>query len=106
MLSEGFYLEELSVLEIFALIVLLVLCAAAIWLVVLIGNIPGNMARAANHPQAEAISLLAWVGFLTLGIGWFVALVWARVVPPDSDSVLESRVRELEQKMAQLEGQR
>ena len=93
-------------MEIVALIVLLVLCAAAIWLVVLIGNIPGNMARAANHPQAEAISLLAWVGLLTLGIGWFVALVWARVVPPHSGSVLESRVRELEQKMAQLEGQR
>jgi len=93
------------VLEIFALIVLFVLCAAAIWLVVLIGNIPGNMARAANHPQAEAISLLAWVGLFTLGIGWFVALVWAKVVPPDSGSVLESRVRELEQKMAAREGQ-
>ena len=92
-------------LEIFALIVLFVLCAAAIWLVVLIGNIPGNMARAANHPQAEAISLLAWVGLFTLGIGWFVALVWAKVVPPDSGSVLESRVRELEQKMAAREGQ-
>lgn len=52
-------------LEIFALIVLGVLVAAAIWLVVLIGNIPGNMARAAEHPQAEAISMLAWLGYLT-----------------------------------------
>ena len=91
-------------LDMFALIVLLVLCAVAIWLVALVGNIPGNMARAANHPQAEAISLLAWVGLFTLGIGWFVALVWARLVPPDSGSVLESRVRELEQRMSQLGG--
>ncbi len=91
-------------LEIFALIVLFVLVAAAIWLVVLIGNIPGNIARAAEHPQAEAISILAWVGLLTLGIGWFVALVWAKAKPIAPGPQLERRVRQLEQKLEQLEG--
>lgn len=91
-------------LEIFALIVLGVLVAAAIWLVVLIGNIPGNMARAAGHPQAEAISMLAWIGLLTLGLGWFIALVWAKAKPIGSSTALEQRVAELEAKLEQMEG--
>lgn len=90
-------------LEIFALVVLLVLCAAAIWLVVLIGNIPGNMARAANHPQAEAISLLAWVGLLTMGLGWFIALVWAKAKPMAPNGDLQIRIKQLEEKIEQME---
>jgi hypothetical protein len=92
-------------LEIFALIVLFVLIAAAIALVVLIGNIPGNMARAANHPQAEAISMLGWIGLLTLGVGWFVALVWAKAKPIGSNVELEARVAQLEAQLDQQEQQ-
>ena len=90
-------------LEIFALIVLAVLVAAAIWLVVVIGNIPGNLARAAGHPQAEAISMLAWIGLLTLGLGWFIALVWAKTNPVFPSAELEQRVAELERKLQQKE---
>ncbi|MEH6590494.1 MAG: DUF3302 domain-containing protein [Halioglobus sp.] len=90
-------------LEIFALIVLMVLVAVSIWLIVLIGNIPGNMARAADHPQAEAISILAWVGLLTLGLGWFIALVWAKTKPVFSPLALEQRVSELETRVQQME---
>jgi hypothetical protein len=92
-------------LDIFAIIVLLVLCATAIWLLVLVGNIPGNMARASGHPQAAAISMLAWIGLLTLGLGWFAALVWAKTVPFDNTGVLEQRVRFLEERVEQLGGQ-
>jgi len=92
-------------LEIFALIVLAVLIAATIWLIVVIGNIPGNMARASQHPQADAISILAWVGLLTLGLGWFIALVWAKTKPMIDRSELEHRVAELESKLKQVEAQ-
>lgn len=92
-------------LEIFALIVLAVLCAAVIWLVVLVGNIPGNMARAANHPQADAINILAWIGLLTLGLGWFGALVWARMKPVFATAELEQRVQELEKQLGQMGGE-
>ncbi len=90
-------------LEVFALVVLFVLVAAAIWLVVVIGKIPGNIAREANHPQAEAINMLAWVGLLTLGLGWFIALVWAKAKPVTPGAQLEQRVDKLEQRLAQLE---
>ncbi len=92
-------------LEIFALIVMGVVCAAAIWLLVTIGNIPGNIARAANHPQAEAISVLAWVGLLTAGIGWFVALVWAKMKPITPAAELEQRVARLEQQLHHTEAE-
>ncbi len=90
-------------LEIFALIVLAVLVGVGIWLVVLIGNIPGNMARAANHPYAEAINLLAWIGLLTMGLGWFAALVWSKVQPSAVDESLERRIAELEARIQQME---
>lgn len=90
-------------LEIFALIVLGVLCAAAIWLVVVIGNIPGNIARNKGHPQADAISALAWIGIVTLGLGWFVALVWAKTRPVVATAALEQRITTLEQKLIETE---
>ncbi|PLW66832.1 DUF3302 domain-containing protein [Pseudohalioglobus lutimaris] len=90
-------------LDIFALIVLGVICAAAIWLIVMIGNIPGNIARAAEHPQADAISVLAWIGLLTAGIGWFVALVWSKTKPITASAALEQRVAELEKQLQSQE---
>ena len=92
-------------LEAFAMVVLLVLVGAGIWLIVLIGNIPGNIARAEEHPQAEAITYLAWIGLLTLGLGWFVALVWAKTKPFGNNPALEARVEQLESELAALRGQ-
>ena len=45
-------------LDIFALLVLLLLAAVGIWLVVLLDNLPGNIAREAGHPQSEAITVV------------------------------------------------
>ncbi len=90
-------------LEIFALIVIGVLVSAGIWLIVVIGNVPGNIARAADHPQADAISMLAWIGLLTLGLGWFIALVWAKTKPVFPTAVLEKRVADLEARLQQME---
>jgi type VI protein secretion system component VasK len=90
-------------LEAFALVVLLVVTGVAIWLVVLIAGIPGKMARENNHPYADAINYLAWIGVLTLGVGWFIALVWTQLRP--EPSALEQRVEELERKLSVLEGQ-
>ena len=42
-------------LDLFALIVLLVLVAAAIWLVVTIGRIPGNIARERIIPRLKRL---------------------------------------------------
>ena len=90
-------------LDIFALVVLLLLIGVGIWLVALLGNLPGNIAREAGHPHTEAITVLSWVGLLTLGVGWFAALIWAKTTPPTSKSDLEQRVQVLEARLAQQE---
>jgi hypothetical protein len=68
-------------LEIFALVVIGVLIAVVIWLVVLLGPLPGNVAHRRGHPQADAIRVLGWIGIVTLGPAWLAALVWAYTKP-------------------------
>jgi len=92
------------VLDIFALIVMAVLVAVVIWLVVLLGSLPGKIADERGHRQADAIRALGWIGIITLGAGWLVAIVWAYTKPlPSSESHddLANRVAELEKKLAQ-----
>src|SRR5210317_539654 len=90
-------------MDIFALIVILVILAAAIWIVVTLGSLPGQIAQEKNHPQAEAINILGWIGILTLGIGWFAAIVWAYAKPPGAvNAELLRRIEELETELAQL----
>ncbi len=86
-------------LDAFALLVLLVLVATAIFLFVIIGRIPGRIAREAGHPQAEAINLLGWFGLAAGGLGWVLALVWSKTVP-GPDKLLEARVEALEARLA------
>jgi uncharacterized membrane protein len=87
------------VLDIFALVVIAVLIGVVIWLVVLLGNMPGEIARKRNHPQAEAITALGWIGLITLGISWFVAIVWAYYKQDAADSDLQKRVEDLENRL-------
>ncbi len=96
------------VLEIIALIVMLVIVAVVIWLVVLLGSMPGKIARQRGHPQADAIQVLGWIGVITLGVGWLVALVWAYVRPDgrsESDSQLVERITALESQLSQPEAE-
>jgi len=87
------------VLDIFALLVILLLLGVVIWLVVLLGNMPGEIARKNHHPQARAITALGWIGLITMGVGWFVAMVWAYYKPGAADSDLQRRVEDLENRL-------
>ena len=95
----------MGALDIFALLVIILLIAVVIWLVVLLGSLPGNIARKRNHPQAEAISALGWIGIITMGLSWFVAIAWAYYKPTSgsgSDEALEARVEDLENQLQQM----
>jgi hypothetical protein len=88
-------------LDLFAMVVLLVLAATAIWLFVIIGRIPGRIARDAGHPNAAAIDLLGWFGLAAGGLGWVIALVWSKTMPVDNRA-LEQRIAALEARIEAL----
>jgi len=93
-------------LDIFALIVIAMLLATAIWLVVLLGSMPGNIAKKRGHPQTEAIQALGWIGIITLGLSWFIAIVWAYTNPigrSSADLALDARIKALESQLEQLQ---
>jgi len=75
-------------LDVFALIVLIVLVAAAFGIWVILGMMPGKIARERNHPQADAINVCGWWGVVTMGILLPLAFIWAYTSPkglPDPD---------------------
>ncbi len=91
------------VLDIFALVVIAVMIAAAIAIVVKLGPIPGNIAKKRGHPQADAIAVLGWIGVITLGLAWPFALVWAYTRSSDMQSAqLSERIVSLETELAAL----
>jgi hypothetical protein len=63
--------------DIIAFIVFAVLMAAALIIVVLLGSLPGNIARKRGHPQAAAVTVASWLGLATGGLLWPLALIWA-----------------------------
>lgn len=68
-------------LDIFALLILAVLAASLVGLWVLLGMLPGRIARKRGHPQAEAIAVCGWWGAVTLGVLSPIAYVWAYTNP-------------------------
>ena len=67
----------MSGLDIFALVVLIVLIVAGLGLWAMLGMYPGKIAKARNHPQADAIAVCGWWGAITLGILTPIAYIWA-----------------------------
>ena len=49
-------------LDIFALVVIFVIVALALWLIITIASFPGKLANKNNHPQVQAVNTLAWLG--------------------------------------------
>jgi len=43
---------------------------------VFILGLPGRIAIARKHPEAEAVNIMGWVGFLAV-IPWVQAFIWA-----------------------------
>ena len=93
------------VLDIFALVVIALLIAVVIWLVVLLGNLPGDIARKRNHPQSDAISALGWIGLITMGVGWFIAMVWAYYKSDTPTADDQGHDQNLKQRVLDLENQ-
>lgn len=62
-------------------IILVILFLIVIWIYVEMAKFPGQKAREREHPQADAINVLSWVGLLLGVVPWVIALVWAHTKP-------------------------
>jgi hypothetical protein len=69
----GFEIDFWDYVTFAALFILLAFIVASIlWL----AGLPGRIAFARKHPDAEAVKLLGWAGFLPV-VPWIQAFVWA-----------------------------
>jgi Kef-type K+ transport system membrane component KefB len=72
----------MSILDIFAWIVLAVMIASSIAVVIFLAMLPGMIAKRRNHPWAQAVTVGGWVT-LFLGFAlWPLVLIWAYVDAP------------------------
>jgi hypothetical protein len=65
-----------------------------------LAGMPGRDARKRGHQDAEAIALLGWLGLPLGGVGWLVAMVWARHRPTRTEVVStpkESKIQDDQQ---------
>lgn len=64
-------------------------------------GLPGRIAKQRNHPDADAVNLMGWLGFLGV-VPWIQALIWAiketdvvdiRRFPPEEQEVLDIQAK-------------
>jgi Protein of unknown function (DUF3302) len=69
-------------LDIFAWIVLIILVACVVAVFCIAGWLPGHIAKARNHPWAQAVTVAGWITLIFGFALWPVALIWAYVDVP------------------------
>ena len=67
------HLDTWDYLTFASLFIVGVACGGATLLVL---GLPGKIAIARKHPDADAVNLMGWIGFLAV-VPWINALIWA-----------------------------
>jgi hypothetical protein len=96
----GFHLDGWDFLT-FGVIIMLI--AGMMIFVVWVAGLPGRIAIARNHPDAEAVKLMGWAGLLT-ALPWIQAFIWAykpteivdiRRYPPEEREEIDKNIAKL-----------
>ena len=90
----------------------LVLALGAVFATVLfLAGLPGRIAIARKHPDAEAVGLLGWAGFIPV-VPWIQAFIWAfkptqvidvRRFPKQQDESIDVEIAKLSHKPIPVE---
>jgi hypothetical protein len=67
---------KLDIWDYLTFAVILALLAAFLAVFVFILGLPGRIAMARKHPDADAINIMGWLGFLAV-VPWMQAFMWA-----------------------------
>ena len=105
----------LDKVALFIIFVLIIMITAAI---VILGSLPGKIARQRNHPWPDAVNVASWIGLAT-GVFWPVAFIWAFFPFPERSkqgsaesmestadtAALEKRIASLEAALEKLQSE-
>ena len=78
----------MTVLDYFAFVVIALPPALGVFVFVFLGGLPGKVATARNHPNAQAVKMGGWAALILGVVGYPFFLAWAYMTPePDADVV-------------------
>ncbi len=97
----------MHLLDIFTFAVFAVLLGAGLFIALWLGRLPGRIAAWRGHPNADAVRVAGWLGLLTLGLLWPLALIWAFTGFPGgasrTDLAMRAEVADLSERIRVLE---
>ncbi|MBV8164937.1 MAG: DUF3302 domain-containing protein [Candidatus Eremiobacteraeota bacterium] len=98
---------KIGIYDWLAFLVLIGLLLSVCWLVWYLLGLPGRIAIARNHPDADAVSTMGWLGFLG-GVSWVAALIWAfrPTYPVDIRYLPKEEQEHIARQIALLRGER
>lgn len=67
---------DLDLWDYITFISLFIIGVAFVGILVFLGGLPGRIAIARKHPDAEAVKIMGWAGFLAV-VPWMQAFIWA-----------------------------
>lgn len=94
-------------LNYFALGVLIVVFLVIFYGVIIIHDIPYEIAKKRNHPHADAIHVAGWVSLFTLHVIWPFLWIWATLYRPERGWGMQDvqRIDALNQRIIALENE-
>jgi hypothetical protein len=103
----GFSWEAGMFLNYFALGVLIVVFLVIFYGVIIIHDIPYEIAKKRNHPHADAIHVAGWVSLFTLHVIWPFLWIWATLYRPERGWGMQDaqRIDALNQRIIALENE-
>ena len=87
----------MTVLDLIALLILVIIAFLIGALLCYLGGLPGRVAKERNHPYQQAIAVGGWSTMILGGVAWPLVLMWAYAPFEHGDS--ESRSAEQEDKL-------
>lgn len=74
--SEGLITGPLDGYDYLTFVVGIIAIVALFYFIIQIGGLPGKLAERRNHPHADSVKLLGWIGLFT-ALPWIHALIWS-----------------------------
>lgn len=71
----------MELLDLLTLAIILIVVATCVAFILWLAGLPGRIAHARGHAQADAVTAAGWLSLLTLLTTWPLVMVWAYFRP-------------------------